>query len=179
MNKLTEFTGHLLDPEKVDALDVLGATIRYLTPPEGDDLQPCLMYGTLPPGVIVPLHSHPDPETFLVRAGRLEVLTQAPVGFQWTLVGPGEIFHVPGNAKHAWRNLSRHPAATIIVTTVKLGRFFGELGGPVGSNGRTSWPPTGRAIERLLQTAERYGYWNATPEENDALGLGSTDRPAD
>ena len=29
--------------------------------------------------------------------------------------------------------------------------------------------------ERFLATAERYGYWNATPEENAEVGLASAD----
>jgi uncharacterized RmlC-like cupin family protein len=32
-------------------------------------------------------------------------------------IGPGDIFHVPGNAKHAFRNRSSEPAVAIIVTT--------------------------------------------------------------
>lgn len=167
----TEPTTHLVDLQAVPALDVLGPTIQFLTPPDGDDRQPCVMHGTVPPGVIVPLHSHPDPETFIMRSGRLEGLAVAPDGFEWTVVTPDEIFHVPGNVKHAWRNPSQHPAETIIVSTVKIGRFFGELGTPVGSNGKTAWPPAAQAIERFLRIAERYGYWNGTPEENAAVGL--------
>jgi quercetin dioxygenase-like cupin family protein len=167
----TELAGHLVDPQEVPALDVLGPTIQYLTPPQGDDRQPCVMQGTIPPGVIVPLHSHPDPETFLMRRGRLEALTPTADGVEWTPIGPGEIFHVPGNAKHAWRNPATEPAVTIIVSTIKIGRFFGEVGTPAGPSGATTWPPTEPAIRHFLETAERYGYWNATPAENAAVGL--------
>jgi hypothetical protein len=34
-----------------------------------------------------------------------------------------------------------------------------------------SWPRPDDAIQHFLQTAERYGYWNPTPEENAAVGL--------
>lgn len=167
----TELAGHLVDPQEAPALDVLGPTIQYLTPPEGDVREPCVMLGTIPPGVIVPLHSHPDPETFLMHSGRLEGLAARADGFEWIAVSPGEIFHVPGNAKHAWRNPSHEPAVTIIVSTVKIGRFFAELGTPAGPDGTTAWPPPEHAIRRFLETAERYGYWNASPEENAAVGL--------
>ena len=87
-------------------------------------------------------------------------------GFAWAPIRPGDVFHVPGNAKHAWRNPSLDPAVTIIVTTGKLARFFREVAEPSGSPS-TSEEATGR----FLATAERYGYWNATPEENAAVGL--------
>ena len=35
----------------------------------------------------------------------------------------------------------------------------------------TAAPPSPEAIERFLQTSARYGYWNATPDENAAVGL--------
>jgi quercetin dioxygenase-like cupin family protein len=166
-----ELAGHLVDPHEAPALEVLGPTIQYLTPPEGDGREPCVMLGTIPPGVCVPVHSHHDPETFLMCSGRLDALRATGDGFGWDAIGAGQIFHVPGNVKHAWRNRSPEPAVTVIVSTVKIGRFFGEVGTPVGPAGTTTWPPTQRAIERLLETARRYGYWNASPEENAAVGL--------
>ena len=48
----------------------------------------------------------------------------------------------------------------ILVSTARIGRFFREVAAPSGD-----------PIEHFLATAERYGYWNATPEENAAVGL--------
>ena len=158
----------LVDPGTGETIEVLGPTIQYLTAPDGGDDGPCVMRGTIPPGFVVPLHSHADPETFLMLSGELEGLAMSPEGFAWIPVGPGDIFHVPGNAKHAWRNPSPEPAVTIIVSTTRIGRFFRELGTPVGT---TAGPPSDDAIQRFLEAAERYGYWNATPEENAAVGL--------
>jgi quercetin dioxygenase-like cupin family protein len=171
MSTFTESAGHLVDVQHVEAIDVLGPTIRYLTPPEGDDRAPCVMRGTIPPGIVVPLHSHADPETFLLVAGALEALTPSENGFVWKPVTAGEVFHIPGDAKHAWRNRSQETADSILISTVKIGRFFRELGRPVGSSEEPHWPPRPATIERFLATAERYGYWNATPEENAAVGL--------
>ena len=50
--------------------------------------------------------------------------------FEWVRTGPGAIFHVPTDAKHAWRNLGQTPAEMIIVSTSRMGRFFQELGTP-------------------------------------------------
>ena len=162
------FAQHV-DPAHAPTLDVMGATLQYLTSP--DDGQPCILRGTIPPGAIVPLHSHPDAETFLQVSGQLEGFVDAADNPGWVPVQPGDIFHIPGNAKHAWRNPAPEPAVTIVITTATLGRFFGEVGTPIASGSATAWPPSVATIQRFLAIAERYGYWNATPAENAEIGL--------
>jgi len=39
------------------------------------------------------------------------------------------------------------------------------------AGGAAPLPPSGETIRRFRDTARRYGYWNATPEENARLGL--------
>jgi quercetin dioxygenase-like cupin family protein len=167
---LNERGAHIVDPCHIATLDVLGPTIQFLTPPE-DDNAPCIMRGMIPPGVFVPLHSHAAPETFLHISGGLEGLTQTAEGFQWVRIKPGDTFHVPGGAKHAFRNQSRQPTVSIVVSTSKMGRFFREIGTPVITGGHLSAPPSGEVFQHFMETAERYGYWNATPEENEQVGL--------
>jgi quercetin dioxygenase-like cupin family protein len=162
-----EQLAHLVSADDAETVEVLGPRVEYLTAPEGDDPHPCVMRGTVPPDVIVPLHSHPDPETFLMQSGSLEGLVISDGDFRWVPVRAGDTFHVPPNARHAWRNTAGEPAVSIIVSTVKMGRFFCEVGSPVES----ALPPSPETIERFLETAERYGYWNAPPEENAAIGL--------
>ena len=67
------------------------------------------MRGTIPAGVSIPMHSHADPETFVMMSGTVEGLIDRNSGFEWVGIHPGEIFHVPGNAKHAWRNPGKAP----------------------------------------------------------------------
>lgn len=160
---------YLVDPAAVETLDVLGPTVQFLTPPE--DGEPCVMRGTIPPGVVVPLHSHADPETFLAVSGELEGLVHADEDVRWIRIGPGDVFHVPGGARHAFRNRSRGPAVSILVSTSTIGRFFREIGRPLEPGATPAWPPPPAALQRLRETAERYGYWNATPEENAAVGI--------
>lgn len=162
---------HLVDLENVETLDVLGPRVEFLTRPEGDDDTPCVIRGTIPPGGIVPLHSHADPETFLALEGEVEGLVHHQEDFRWVRIRPGDVFHVSGGAKHAFRNRSEEPAVNIIVSTAKIGRFFREIGTPVGPATATPHPPTDAALERLFATAERYGYWSATPEENAKIGI--------
>ena len=161
----TERVARLVDPGGVETINVMGPTIEFLTPPdEPEDATPCVMRGTVPPGGVVPLHAHADPETFLARSGAFEGLVHSGDAFEWVPIGAGDVFHIPGGARHAFRNRSDAPAVMIIVSTARIGRFFREVSTPPG-------PPPAAAIERFLETAERYGYWNATPEENAAVGL--------
>jgi quercetin dioxygenase-like cupin family protein len=158
-----------IDASHLKTIDVLGPTIQFLTPLEEGDDAPCLMRGTIPPGVAVPLHSHADLETFLMVSGEVEALVEAESGFDWVRIRVGDVFHAPGGAKHAFRNQRQEPAEMMLVSTCRMGRFFQEIGRPVGPG----IPPSlsEEAIRHFLETADRYGYWNAPPEENARLGI--------
>jgi quercetin dioxygenase-like cupin family protein len=162
---------HLVDPRTVETVDVLGPTIQFLTSPDEGKDAPCVMRGTIPPDGVVPLHSHADPETFLAISGEFEGLVSAAEGFDWVPIVPGDVFHVPGDVGHAFRNRSREPAVMILVATARIGRFFQETGTPLAAGRMAAGPPSGEAIERFLEIAERYGYWNASPAENAAVGV--------
>ena len=155
----TPMTGYatLVDDLAVEMVQVLGPTITFLTPPDGSGDAPCVMRGTIPPGDLVPLHSHAEPETFLLESGELEAF--AGPG-EWLRLRAGDVLHVPGDAPHAFRNDCREPAVTIVVTTARIGRFFREVG-----------RPSADPLATFLAVSERYGYWNATPEENAAIGI--------
>jgi len=127
-----------------------GATLEYLTPVV--DGAPCVIRGTIPAGGVVPLHSHADPETFIVLDGRAESYT----GDVWVSVGAGDVHHIPGHIGHAWRNPAAGPAVMHLVTTATMARFFREIAA---------------APDEFLAISDRYGYWNATPEENAAIGI--------
>jgi quercetin dioxygenase-like cupin family protein len=160
-----------VDSAIAETLDVVGATVQFLSPPEQGELAPCVLRGTIPPRGIVPMHSHADPETFIAVAGEVEGLVHSGEAFQWVPVAPGDVFHVPGGVKHAWRNESAEAAVSLIVSTAKIGRFFREIGTPLAAGSTVAGPPSEDAIKHFLETSERYGYWNATPEENAAVGL--------
>ena len=52
----------------------------------------------------------------------------------------------------------------------KHGRYFQEIGRRLAS-GECVRPPTFDEIQHFLETARRYGYWFATPEENASVGI--------
>jgi len=161
----------LIDVNRLAAIDVMGVEICYLTEPGADDSLPCIMRGVIPPGIVVPLHSHRDPETFFQLSGEMEGLSISDEGSAWLRVRSGDVFHIPSGARHALRNLSREPSVAFLTTTSRMGRFFREIGAPAVAGANSPVPPSEETIRHFLQTAARYGYWNATPEENARIGV--------
>jgi mannose-6-phosphate isomerase-like protein (cupin superfamily) len=161
---------HLVNNADLETVHVLGPTLRYVTEPSDDD-GPCLMIGMVPTGVVVPLHSHADPETFIPISGEVEGLSyRSDQDFEWLRVGPGNVFQVPSGAKHGFRNVRNEPAVMYVVSTGRIGRFFREVGDRI-SPGVQPAAVSPAAIQRFLTVAARYGYWNATPEENARVGI--------
>lgn len=168
-------TSHLVDLDTVETITVLGPTIQFLTQPAEIGDSPCVMRGTIPPGVVIPMHSHPDPETFIAIAGEAEGLNVTRDGVRWERIKPGDVFHVPENARHAWRNQGSAPAVMYLISTARMGRFFQEIGTPVAPGSEPAGPPTPEMLQHFQATAERFGYWNASPQENARVGI---DAPA-
>ena len=148
-------------------LDLLGPTVEFITSPDGLEGF-CVLKGTIPPGVAVPLHSHDDAEAFLVLSGTQQALVQDGKGSRWRDLNAGDYIHVEGGVAHAWRNTSDAPAIDLIITTPRLGRFFQEMGTPHCGPRK---PPSAGDLARLSELAAKYGYWNATPEQNAAVGI--------
>jgi quercetin dioxygenase-like cupin family protein len=162
-------TTYIFEQGTFEAVDVLGPTIEFLMmdPIECDS---CVLLGTLPPGVFVPLHSHPDFEMFYVVSGNVDVLVESGDTLDWRSARSGDLVSVPGGAKHAFHNLGDQHVKQLIITTPKLAQFFRDAGRALIA-GSPLPPPTPAAIEHFLEVSARYGYWNATPAENAAVGI--------
>lgn len=128
-----EPVAHPITARSVEAHDLLGPTIDFLWESEQADATPCIMQGTIPPGVIVPPYSHADPETYIVVSGELEGLAGAIEGARWLPIAAGDVLPVPADAKRAFRNRSSEPAVMIIISTMRMGKFFREIGRSVTS----------------------------------------------
>ena len=161
---ITEITT-VVKADEGAVLDVLGPRIEPLTSPQESAY--CVMKGTLPPGISVPLLSHEDAESFYVLCGEIQGLVQTKRGLEWQTLKPGDFVHITSAAKHAWRNLSQQRSEVLITCTAKLGRFLREVGRPA-SDRRT---PTQEQVQGLAEISERYGYWMGSPEENAAVGI--------
>jgi quercetin dioxygenase-like cupin family protein len=151
-------------------LDVLGATIEFLVLPSECKDGYSVLKGTIPPGISVPIHSHPDDESFFLLSGRVQALEQPKDGFAWIEMNPGDFRHVPQGVRHAWKNESNEPVIAIIVTSSRLGRFFEEVGRPVAAD-TSPQPPFQGDLQHFAEVAARYGHWLASPEENAAVGI--------
>lgn len=145
-------------------LDVMGPRIQLVT-----DLTKnrdhSFMKAEVPAGVIVPLHSHDDRETFVVLTGELEAFTED----SWKTVKAGETVDIPGDVKHAWRNSSNETVTLFVVSTVKMGEFFNEIGRPVDTV--PPGPPSLEVLQHFVEVAINYGYWLGTPEDNASIGI--------
>jgi quercetin dioxygenase-like cupin family protein len=147
-----------------------GTLFEFLASPDETGSEICLIRGTIPAGVAVPLHSHSDVELFYVLEGSLEAFQFGNANHGWVSFGQGEIVSISSNTKHALRNSSTVPATLILVTTSKLYSFFREVSKPFDRD-RKATRPTSEELQKVFETAARYGYWMASPEENAAIGL--------
>lgn len=161
---------HIVPRGAYGTLDLFGPTVEYLTSPDEANAVYCVMLGTIPPGVAVPLHSHADFESFYVSSGTVLVLSERNHGFEWLPAKAGEFVHVPGGAKHAFRNESSEPTVQLIISTPRIGRFLREVGRPVTPGVRLS-PPTPGELKHFASIAAQYKYWTASPEENAKVGI--------
>jgi quercetin dioxygenase-like cupin family protein len=156
-----------LDPQ---AYNVVGVKIQFLSTPEQVQDQISVMRGAIRPGVVVPLHSHPDPEIIYILEGSIEVFQAEGPDAGWSAVGVGRTVSIPGNVKHALRNVSTLPAITVLVTKAGIYQFFRELALPFDPDQLPS-PPTPEDMQKLFTAASKYEYWMASPEENAAIGI--------
>jgi quercetin dioxygenase-like cupin family protein len=149
-------------------VELFGPTVEYLTSPDDQRYDFCVLKGTIPPGASVPLHSHGDTEDFLIISGAVEGLRHGAQGHAWIAANAGDYIHVPPGAPHAWRNVSGEPVIMLMITTKRMGRFFQEVGRPaIGA----AQPATPEDLARFAAVSARYGYWNASPAENAAVGI--------
>ncbi|GEP07176.1 cupin domain-containing protein [Methylobacterium oxalidis] len=154
-----------LIPEHHDLIDIMGPRISFATPVSAEEGQ-CVILSVVPAGAVIPVHSHPDRETLYVIDGRLEGL----LGSTWQTFGPRSVIDVPGGVPHAFRNGSGQEVTALLVTTMRMGRFFKEIGRPAARSA-TLIPPGPDQIAALVSAARRYGYHLGTDEDNAAVGI--------
>jgi quercetin dioxygenase-like cupin family protein len=155
-------------------VDVFGARVwarvEFLVGPQQGEEAPCILKGTVPSGVSIPIHSHDVIEILFILAGGIEMIIEDAGKKRWVEANAGDLIEIPSNAKHAFRNRSQNPMINLVFTTSKHGRYFQEIGRPVASE-ESARLMTPDGIQHVLETAKRYGYWFATPEENASVGI--------
>jgi quercetin dioxygenase-like cupin family protein len=153
-------------PPSTEMLDIfVGPILQYLTPLTDQDAEYCLVKTLVPSGATVPIHSHADRETFFILSGELDGMTDG----RWNTFRAGDVFEVAGGAKHAIRNVSGETMSLLLITTMRLGRFFRDVGRPAAA---TPLPaPTAADLQRFTEVAHSYGYWLGDAEDNAAVGI--------
>ncbi len=73
------------------------------------------------------------------------------------------------NARHAWRKMSGSDEIVLILTIKKMGQFFVEIGRSTDNNSLPT--PTQHDLVHFVAVSKRYGYWNASYEENEMVGI--------
>ena len=144
-------------------LDVLGPRIQHLTTLSDADDGYCLLRSIFSADAIVPIHSHGDRETFYILDGELQGLRED----RWVRLVRGDVFDVPGDLRHGFRNLSGAPVSLLFVTTMRMGRFFRDVGRPAATV--PAGPPMPADRQRLFEIARRYGHWLGNPADNAAV----------
>jgi quercetin dioxygenase-like cupin family protein len=148
-----------------EILDLFGPSIQRVIPLSDENGGYCVLKGTVPPGIIVPLHSHPDRETFYVLGGQLRALK----GDTWQTLQVGDVFDVPGGTRHAFRNLENESASILIATTTSLTRFLLKVARPIANV--PPGPPTSEVLQRFAQASLAEGHWLGSVSDNAAVGI--------
>jgi quercetin dioxygenase-like cupin family protein len=140
----------------------LHPTNVFLTELSDNEEDYCVMHCTLPAGLVVPLHSHADRETFYVISGKIDALRID----RWQELGPGDVLDVRDGMKHAWRNSSQAAALMLCVTTTRVAKFLQATAASPEDISSSA-----EHVRRFRRLVEEHGYWLASPVENAAVGL--------
>ena len=150
--------------------NTFGVLLNFLVTPNETGHEVSLFKGTLPPGVVIPLHSHAEPEVFYVLEGSLEVYRESGQPQGWSTAQPGGVLAIPGNVKHALRNTSSTATTVLLVTQEELYNFFRSIAKPF-EPGQMLAPPSPEDMQQLFVAAAKYHYWMGSPEENATIGI--------
>lgn len=152
---------------RTEMTEVMGPLVGLPSTQDGGDY--AVIRAIIPRGVVVPLHSHPDRETFVVMEGRI----RACLDVDWQHYEAGDVIEIGPNVKHAIHNDGDMDAAVVLVTTARMAQFFSEVGAR-GEQAR----PTPERIDHFLERSAAYGYWNGAPEDQAEIGLSLPAMPA-
>ncbi len=138
-----------------ESIAVVGDLYTFLV--TGDDTEGAyaIWHATVPPGGGPPMHLHRyEEEAFFVLSGEMTFFA----GGRELVAGPGTFVVLPRNGLHRFQNMSTGVAKMLIlVAPAGLERMFRETGVPWSHLSEPIPPPSPAEIERLIQTAPRYG----------------------
>jgi quercetin dioxygenase-like cupin family protein len=142
---------------KNDRIDVLGVELEWKLKRSDTLDQYCVLTATVPPGIGIPPHRHPDQEAFFVLEGQPEFAMEEGGGLAWNAARPGDMINITPDALHGFRNQSNGNVKVLITCAAGLGRFFEEAGTPLAEDEPACLNISPETIQRVLAIAEKHG----------------------
>lgn len=145
-------------------VNVLGILCEWKLKPEETGGIYGMIETLVPPGAGVPMHSHAAHEAFHVLEGQAEFERLGLNGPEWLQANPGDLYQIPGDTMHGFRNPGSSPARLLVLFGADLAPFFEEAGVPVDSGAKSlAGPPTPEQIARGLAIMRKHGMRFADP----------------
>jgi len=146
-------------------VNVLGILCEWKLKPEETGGIYGMIEILVPPGAGVPMHAHAAHEAFHVLEGQAEFERLGSNGPAWLQANPGDLFHIPGDTMHGFRNPGSLPARMLVLFGADLAPFFEEAGVPVDlTDPSPAGPPTAEQIARGVAIMRKHGMRFADPQ---------------
>ena len=143
---------------KSEKIEVLGVELEWKLTAAETGNKYCVLLATIPPGVTVPPHRHPDQEAFYILEGNPHFASETGSGFEWNPANPGDMINMAPNALHGFHNPTHSDVRVLITCTPNLGRFFQDVGLPIDMHSPYRFvPPPPKQVQRVIEIALRYG----------------------
>lgn len=144
---------------KSEKIELLGVELQWKLTDAETNRQYCVLEATIPPGVMMPPHRHPDQAAFFVLEGAPEFAIESDSGLDWCFAVPGEMVNIPSMKLHALRNPTTSDVRLIITCTPNLGHFFADAGLPFEHESPYRHKvPSPEQIQRVMEISARYGH---------------------
>jgi quercetin dioxygenase-like cupin family protein len=143
------------NPAAGQTVAIAGDVYRFVALGEDTDGKYAHWEAIVPPGGGPPPHTHSrEDEGFFVVEGEMTFL----IGAERLVACAGTFVNLPVGVPHAFRNDTSSQARLLItIAPAGLEKMFLEPGRPVPAGTRQANPPSQEEVERLVQTAPRYG----------------------
>lgn len=159
-----------VSPSNEKSYNLFGVHLQFLVPPTDGNDRIAMYRGVVPPAVMIPLHSHREPELCYVLDGSMETYRETDSPHGWTTLQRDEVFSMAGGVKHALRNSFDKPCTIVLIANGTLYDFFRAVVAPSIPDD-PQLPLTAEQMQEFSRAAARYDYWMASPAENSAIGL--------
>ena len=162
--QVVEETPRIFSRGERQTVNVLGILCEWKLKPEETGGIYGMIEILVPPGAGVPMHAHTAHEAFHVLEGQAEFERLGSNGSEWLQANPGDLFHIPGDTMHGFRNPGSSPARMLVLFGADLASFFEEAGVPVDLAAPPAGPPTTEQIACGVAIMRKHGMQFADPQ---------------